>query len=236
MSTAIVVPPPNSSSLLRRVPRLTARARSLLTAVNLHFAGVAALLILNLGLIAHLVLVWRSLGAVDANAYDQQRVRLRAAELSAQPLRGLDTKLGASTGEADTFYARRLPSAYSEVLAELGTLTKHAGVHLTHVNYAYGPVLSGSAGLTEVLMDASVSGDYRPSVEFINAIERDRMFFVIRGINLTGQQSGQVNLRIRLTTYLRAPGGDEGIAALPARVAPNAADEGTGAATARGTR
>ena len=43
MSSAVVVPPPNSSSVMRHVPRLTSQARNLLTAVNLHFAGVAAL-------------------------------------------------------------------------------------------------------------------------------------------------------------------------------------------------
>jgi hypothetical protein len=35
------------------------------------------------------------------------------------------------------------------------------------------------------------------------------MFFLINGINLTGQQTGQVNLRIRLTTYLRSPNAGE---------------------------
>jgi hypothetical protein len=46
-------------------------------------------------------------------------------------------------------------------------------------------------------------------VQFINAMERDKMFFLIYSINLTGQQTGQVNLRVRLSTYLRAPHGDE---------------------------
>jgi len=61
-----------------------------------------------------------------------------------------------------------------------------------------------------------VSGDYRPIVEFINAVERDKLFFVINGINLTGQQTGQVNLRIRLTTYLRSANADELSSEVPA--------------------
>jgi len=58
-------------------------------------------------------------------------------------------------------------------------------------------------------MDAIISGDYRPVVQFINALERDKQFFVINGINLTGQQTGQVNLRLRMTTYLRDPNAAE---------------------------
>lgn len=205
MSSAVVIPPPNSSSLLRHVPRLTARARALLTAMNLHFAGLAALGVLVLYLIAHLIFVEQALSASNQDALDQQRNQLRAAEIAAKPLRGLDVKLVDSTKAADQFYAMRLPYAYSQVAAELGVLTKHEGVRLARVQYSQDPVLSGSAALNEVHMDASVSGDYRPVVQFINATERDKMFFVINGINLTGQQTGQVNLRIRLTTYLRTP-------------------------------
>jgi hypothetical protein len=78
------------------------------------------------------------------------------------------------------------------------------------------PVLSGDYALTELHMDASVSGDYRPIVEFINSLERDKMFFLVNRINLSGQQTGMVNLRIRLTTYLRAPNAKEAAAQPPA--------------------
>jgi hypothetical protein len=86
-------------------------------------------------------------------------------------------------------------------------------------------VLSGPDALMEVHMDASVSGDYRPIVQFINSVERDKLFFVINGINLTGQQTGQVNLRIRLTTYLRAPSPVESNGEMPA-ADPNANSTG----------
>ncbi|MEO6924210.1 MAG: hypothetical protein ABI142_10325 [Bryocella sp.] len=209
MSSNVIIPPPNSSSLLRRVPRLTAQARALLTAINLHFAGIAALIVINLYLAVHLFLVFQSLGASNEDALQQERNQVRAAQIAAKPLRGLDTKLAASTKDANAFYTDRLAYADSQLLAELGVLTKKSGVHLARVQYPQNPVLSGAYGLTEVHMDASISGDYMPVVEFINAVERDKMFFVINGINLTGQQSGQVNLRIRITTYLRQPTNDE---------------------------
>jgi type IV pilus assembly protein PilO len=209
MSTNAVIPPPNSSSLMRHVPRLTARARALLTAMNLHFAGVAALMVIVLYLIAHMVYVMQSLKSNNDDALAQQHVQLIAAEIAARPLRGLDTKLVVSTKDAEAFYSKRLPYATSEVVAELGALTKAQGVHLTRAQYAYSPVLSGDSALTEMRIDAGVSGDYRPIVQFINAAERDKLFFVINGINLTGQQTGQVSLRMRLTTYLRSPNPDE---------------------------
>ena len=205
MSSIAMVPPPNSSSVLRRIPRLTAQARELLTAVNLHFAGVAALIVLDLYLLAHLLIVWQALGSSGPEAIAQQRTMLTAAHIASRPLEGIDAKIATSTEQADAFYARRLPSAESQVLSELGALTAHAGVRLGRVQYGHAPVIVGPYALDEMRMDASISGDYRPVVGMINALERDRMFFVIAGITITGQQTGQVNLRLRLNTFLRAP-------------------------------
>ena len=71
-------------------------------------------------------------------------------------------------------------------------------------------------------------------MNFINGLERDKSFYVINALTLTGQQEGKVNLRLRLTTYLHAkdandlppssePEGDQPsapVAALPERSAP----------------
>jgi hypothetical protein len=181
----------------------------LLTAINLHYAGVAALLVVVLYMAAHLLFLSQSLKSNDADELNRQRNLLTTARLQAQPLRGLDSKIGASTQDADAFYQDRLPYAYSQVLSDLGRLTQKSNVRLANVQYAQQPVLTGANALTELHMDASVSGDYRPIVEFINSLERDKMFFLVNGINLSGQQTGMVNLRIRLTTYLRAPDAKE---------------------------
>ncbi|MDE1162787.1 MAG: GspMb/PilO family protein [Acidobacteriaceae bacterium] len=215
-STVPALPPPNSSSVMSRIPRLTAQARAMLTELNLHFAGIAALAVVVLYLLVHFFVVWGSLKSHDAEALAGEKAQYRAAEIAAQPLRGLDSKVVKSTADADSFYADRLPYAYSQVASELGVLSKKAGVRLTRVQYGQQPALTGkNDALTEVKMDASISGDYRPVVQFLNSLERDHMFFVIGGINITGQQTGQVNLRIRLTTYLRQPNVEESTKELP---------------------
>ena len=190
---------------------LTERTRALLTRLNLYYAGVGVLALVNLYLLVHMAFAWRAASGQDANAIAKQTVAMTVAKAGAQTLEGLDSKLAQATTDADKFSERRLPFAYSQVLAELGRLQKKEGVKLTRVQYAEPvTVLEGSAGaLTEVRMDASLSGDYRPLVEFINGLERNKTFFLITGVTLTGQQSGTVSLRLRLTTYLRAPIGDE---------------------------
>ncbi|RXH57411.1 hypothetical protein [Granulicella sibirica] len=191
------------------------RARRLVTMLNLHFAGVALLGLVNLYLVVHMVVAYQQAHSQNEEAVAQQMVLLKTAQLGAAPLEGLDAKLTQATGEADTFYAKRLPSAYSQLLAELGVLANREHVKLSRVQYGQAPVLADTAGeLTEVKMDANLSGDYRPLVIFMNSLERDKMFFVITNIALTGQQSGTVNLRLRLTTYLRARAPGEALAPL----------------------
>lgn len=186
------------------------KLRGLVNLKNAHVAGVAVLALVNLYLLAHIFFAWNAASTQNADALEQQTVAMKTAEIQKKPLEGLDQKLTLATENADKFYQQRLPFATSEVAGELGMLANKQGVKLTRVGYTYAPVMAGSSGaLTEVRMDAGLTGDYRPLVMFINALERDRMFFLIDGISLTGQQSGTVGLRLRLTTYLRAPVGAE---------------------------
>ena len=187
------------------------KARRLGTLRNLHIAGVVVLGLVNLYLLAHMAFAWRAANSDNAAALADQTIARETAKIARQPLEGLDEKLAQATKDSDKFYKQRLPFADSEVAGELGALAKKQGVKLIRVQYAYAPVLPGTAGeLTEARMDASLSGDYRPLVLFVNALERDKMFFLITGVTLTGQQSGTVGLRVRVTTYLRSPVGTEG--------------------------
>ena len=184
--------------------RLPEKVRTLATLVNLHYAGAGLLLLVNLYLALQLGLAWHATSDSGAEALASGQTALKIADLQARPLQGLDTKLAAANAEADTFYTRRLPASYSQVLTELGALTKREGVKLTRGQYAQAPVLADtSAPLTEMRMDYALTGDYRSLVHMINALERDRMFFVIRNVALTGQQAGTVGLRLGLNTWLR---------------------------------
>jgi type IV pilus assembly protein PilO len=196
---------------------LRERSRRWVTAVNLHWAGVATLALMCLYLMIQMGFAWRLANSQDAEAMANQQAELKGAEIAARPLEGLDVKLAAANEKADTFYVDRLPMSYSEIATKLGALKTRTHVRLSRVNYSQptkatsgaatataNPVPdSGPNHLTEVLMDASLAGDYRELVTFINSLEREKVFFLIDGVTLTGQQTGQVSLRIRLTTYLR---------------------------------
>jgi type IV pilus assembly protein PilO len=187
------------------------KARKLATLLNLHIAGVVLLGLVNLYFLVHVAFTWRAANSDNAQALTDQTVQMKTAEIARQPLEGLDAKLAQATKDADKFSKQRLPYAYSEFLAELGAQAKKQNVKLTRAQYAESPEMDGTPGaLTEVRVDAGMNGEYRSLVMFINGLERDKMFFLIRALTLTGQQSGTVGLRLGLTTYLRAPMGAEG--------------------------
>jgi Tfp pilus assembly protein PilO len=173
----------------------------LISLLNLHFAGVALLLILNLVLAVRLFLAWSTLRTASADQIQQQQTAYRALQLEMTPLRGLPQKVSLSRTKADEFYKARFPGAYSTISATINDLATKNSVRLTNLGYAPTPAI---AGLAELRMDASLSGEYAALMHFINGLERSKTFFVINGLTLTGQQGGLVNLRLKLNTYLHA--------------------------------
>jgi type IV pilus assembly protein PilO len=168
--------------------------------LNLHIATVALLAIANLVLLVQLGLAWHTLRTDGPEQLELKKVELQTAQLQAKPLRNLPLRVADSTKGAEHFYDGRVPGADSAILAELGALATKANVRLSRGQYAFAPALHD---VMEVRMDESVSGDYTSVMKFINSVERDKMFFVINGLTLTGTQGGLVNLRLKVTTYLR---------------------------------
>jgi type IV pilus assembly protein PilO len=206
----------NSATLRERAANV--RSSTFFTPLPLHIAGVVALIVLNVYLAVHMAFAYSTIHSNNDDALALQSSQMKAAEIAARPLRGLDEKLAIAENEQAKFYQDRLPTAYSTVAGQLGDLAKKNNVRLTRVQYTQTPGLNGAPeyALTQVSMDATLSGDYRPLMQFLNGLERNKSFFLISGVTLSGQQTGVVNLRMRIITYLRAPGPGEALNTSPA--------------------
>lgn len=118
-----------------------------------------------------------------------------------EPLRGMDQKVALAGKQIDDFYKLRLPSQDSAIFEEIGRVASQSGAK----------VLSAKSkvedpepiGLRPVLIEADLSGDYLQLVKFINALERDKMFFIVDSVTLGGEQTGPVKLQMKLLTYSR---------------------------------
>ena len=192
--------------------------RKYVSALNLLAAGVVLLLVLDLTLGTKLVLAWHRASSDQSDEYTADMASYARLKGQMQHLQGLPAQISGSRDEAQGFFAARVPANDSTVIAELGELATRSHVRLSRAQYTPVPAVQG---LIELRVDASMSGEYDPVMHFINDVERDKShaFFIIRSVTLTGQQSGTVNLRLRLTTYMRADAASAAVLATAGRAA-----------------
>ena len=170
-------------------------------------AAIVTLGVIDAAALLYLALPLRS-GAAQAS-----EVETRAAEEYRQlkprtvPLQGIDQKLSKAQKDDAAFIQNRLPSRYSDVVAELGELAAKHHIHISLVSYKSDA--TPLPGIEDIEMHAGLAGPYVDIVRFMNAVERDKMFFIIDGVGLTGQSgqkgqpAGEVRLDMKLDTYLR---------------------------------
>ena len=165
-----------------------------------HYAGFAVLLVLMIVLAVRFGMDWAVISSRTTDALAGKQVELKALDMQTAPLRGLDKRVVLTRDQIKDFYTNRIPANYSSFATRIGELQVKSGVHLSRLTYTQG---KPGANLTEVSLDAGISADYPQIMHFVNSLERDKTFFVIRAMSLTGQQGGLVNLRLRVSTWLR---------------------------------
>lgn len=143
-------------------------------------------------------------GSADSRRMDLNRLQ---AELTIKshrvaPLKDLPQKVNIASGQIADFYKNRFPSQNSEILGEVGKLASENSVVIEQGRYK--PAEEVTVGLQPIEMEYDLSGNYSSLARFINALERDQMFFIINSITLNGEPQGAVKLSVKLETYLKA--------------------------------
>jgi len=132
---------------------------------------------------------------------DQAWKQLQQKTREVEPLRGLDKKIPIAHKQIEQFYAQRLPSQDSAISADLGKVAAQSGARIESIKYSMkDPEV---LGLRRVEIDADLGGDYLQLVRFVNALERDQLFFLVDSVGLGGAQAGVVKLQLKLETYLK---------------------------------
>jgi Tfp pilus assembly protein PilO len=157
-------------------------------------------------------LLWPGSSA-SAQRAQEQALQQQSRELSTEvaPLRGMDQKLIQTRADLKTLYQERVPAHWSVVSQELERLTAETGVTTREIKYT--PVKTEKGGLPDVQaidINTSITGEYSKVARFINAIEQDKLLFIISQISLTGQEAGQVTLQITFQTFIKEPPASSG--------------------------
>jgi type IV pilus assembly protein PilO len=165
-----------------------------------HLAGFGFLLIVLVVLAVRFALDWAAISSSSADALASKQVESKALDMQTAPLRGLDKRVADTRELIKAFYANRIPTHFSEFATRIGDLQVKSGVRMSRLQYSQG---KPGSELTEIFLDASITGDYPETMHFINSLERDKNFFVVKEMALTGQQGGVVNLRLQVSTWMR---------------------------------
>jgi Tfp pilus assembly protein PilO len=157
--------------------------------------------------IASAVVLLSPIGRSPAEREDEhQRLRVERMQKDAEarPMRDMDKKIVASRDAINTFYSSRLPVSYSDISESLGKTAAENHVTLASVKYDQKP--TGIAGLSNIPITLSLTGDYVSLMKFINALERDKKFFVLDRVVIgdTGTNN-QLRVDVLLETFLRNP-------------------------------
>jgi type IV pilus assembly protein PilO len=185
---------------MNNAPASTTWRERLASPLTWHLAGFMVLLAIAIVLGVRLGLDWTATDAHSNDVLFNKQLQLKTLELQTAPLRGIDGRVDQTREQIAKFEEKRIPPNYSSIDERIDQLEVASGVHLTRVQYTQ---RKPDAGLTEITIDTNVSGEYSAIMRFINSIERDPIFFVIRAMSFTGQQGGLVSLRMELSTYLR---------------------------------
>jgi type IV pilus assembly protein PilO len=110
--------------------------------------------------------------------------------------------------DCDGFEQSLFPAntGYSSVTADLGSISKKAGLRIDDLSFKQKEI--PNRNLTEVAMDATVSGDYKNIIQFLNGLQRSQNLYEVDNLSLASEAQGQgpagaIRVSMHLKTYFR---------------------------------
>ncbi|HKW34711.1 MAG TPA: type 4a pilus biogenesis protein PilO [Candidatus Acidoferrum sp.] len=111
--------------------------------------------------------------------------------------------------DCEKFERMLLPasSGYSSVSSELSEIAKKSGVNVQGVGFKTTPV--PERGLTEVVMESTIEGDYKNVILFLNGLQRSANIYEVESLALAPQKDNKgpanvIKVGLHLKTYFRA--------------------------------
>src|SRR5438445_3763065 len=97
-------------------------------------------------------------------------------------------------------------SGYSSVRSELGTIARKSGSQLEGISFK--PTDIANRGMTEIAIDATVNGDYKSVIGFLNGLQRSPSLYAVDSLALASEKASQtssnvIKVALHLKTYFR---------------------------------
>jgi hypothetical protein len=142
---------------------------------------------------------------VDVGRQEQQFTSLHSQVQNSRgamvPPATVEDRVKEAREQISHFYEDRFAASDSSIFQRMGQLAAENHVLLSQASYKTAD--ADLPGLQQVQISAGLSGDYEQVMKFINALERDKMFFIVDGVTLGNQTAGTVHLGLSVETYMR---------------------------------
>ena len=170
-------------------------------------AGVVLLIVADVALAAY---SWQLASAPESPREQltlemKQHDLLKADIKRAQDIRD---KIPAIQKNFDQFENSLFPasSGYSNVRSELGDIARKSGIQLADFGFRQSEI--PSRGMTQVIVDATIVGDYKNVIQFLNGIQRSPNLYEVDALALATESanqgaSGAIKVTVHLKTYFR---------------------------------
>ena len=175
---------------------------------------IILLVVLGVLLAADAAMTIFSVRVASTNMTPQRQLATQTALirlLRADVKRARDIKEAVPKTKADcALFEDSLPpsgTGYSVISTEIQDLSKNSGLQVASVSFH--PKDFTSHGITEVSLDASVSGDYKSVVRFLNGLQHSKNHYVVDDLSLANERVGlgsqtDVRVNLHLRSYFRA--------------------------------
>jgi Type II secretion system (T2SS), protein M subtype b len=160
-------------------------------------------------LVADLILVGVNLRLAQSprvSASDLRRLELAEKSYRADTarLQKFRDELPADEKQWDEFYTasfRAAGSGYSAISADLGELSRSAGLVMDTISFRqHNP---DARGLVQVDISTAVEGNYESLISFLDKLEHSENFYVLDSLALGSSNTGRQRLNLQLRSYFR---------------------------------
>jgi hypothetical protein len=169
--------------------------------------GLAVLILADLGLGYY---SWRISNSPTAppQRLAEETLRLKSLRADIDYAEKIATNFPKTVKDCDKF-ERELPaasSASSSISAELGEVSKKAGVQVQGITFKDREITGRN--ITERNMDATISGNYANVVKFLNGLQRSPNYYVVDSLELGSEPTtpNLIRVSVRMRTFFRTAG------------------------------
>jgi hypothetical protein len=181
---------------MANMPELRRRTR-------LAMAVLVGINVLALGALVFMMVRGTSSLPAEFEGLHQQVQTKKATVVQPQTV---DQRITEAREQIAHFYEGRFFDGSAAIFETLGRVANENHVRMTQASYKINDEAKDTnmpAGLRQVLITASLNGNYIDAMKFINALEREKAFFIVNTVSLGDQKAGNVQLRVDIETYVR---------------------------------